>query len=479
VRKLNRRARRTITGTCSVEHSVAPSLEHSVAPSLEHSVAPAHNLSQISVPPLGSTFRDDVVSAVVKCHNPGSDSFVVEPSLAGIAHWRPAVPPEAVLQDTIAGRFETHHQVLATLPIPGCILTPNGSILEANGPFLELIEALDGTDDRNARYIADWLPTPDTRERMRRALQRAALGETVIEEYEIGVGAPCIVNFRIAPLRNKPGSVQRLVMSALDVSDRKQPQNGLVDKQKSRVVSHLVTGIVHDFNHVIAVVLANLEMLGCEYGSKRAHALIRNARDAARLGAERSAHLLSIARQRSHEPQATDVGIVVSRVADLSRPIIGERIDIHVHIQPNLDLVDIDQTECACALLNLISNACDAMPDGGHLWIKVSSFSRRQDANAKTAAAQHARVRYVRVVVADTGHGMSEDVRRRALEPFFTTKPAGTGLGLSQVNELVARNGGCCELASAPSRGTEIRLYLPVRPPERERRRSQGAGQGL
>jgi signal transduction histidine kinase len=196
-------------------------------------------------------------------------------------------------------------------------------------------------------------------------------------------------------------------------------------------------GIAHDFNNLLTVIASNLEMLEARLKDDRQKEMLREAQDAVQDGAKLTAQLLAFGRRQPLNPKSTDVGPLVSNFAELLRRTLGESIELSIVTTRSAHLAVVDAPQLQNALLNLVINARDAMPNGGRLTIEISHA--RLDADYAQAYEDVRTGRYVLIAVTDTGEGMSEDVRQRAFEPFFTTKPTGvgTGLGLSMVYGFV------------------------------------------
>jgi nitrogen-specific signal transduction histidine kinase/CheY-like chemotaxis protein len=254
---------------------------------------------------------------------------------------------------------------------------------------------------------------------------------------------------------------------AHDLTARKRLERELRQAQKMEAVGQLTGGVAHDFNNLLTVVLGNLEMLEERLAGEDDLALLRDAREAARLGAELTGRLLAFARRQPLRPRAVDLGQAVPEAAALLRRTLGEAVELRTVLAPGLPPVLADPGQLQNALLNLAINARDAMPAGGRLTIEAAEAELDADAAETRPGLRPGR--YVTLAVADTGAGMAPEVRERAFEPFFTTKGpgAGSGLGLSMVYGFARQSGGHAEIYSEPGLGTVVSLYLP---------RAEGAG---
>ena len=247
-----------------------------------------------------------------------------------------------------------------------------------------------------------------------------------------------------------------------DLSAREKMEQDLRQAQKMEAVGQLTGGLAHDFNNLLTAISGNLEMLEPRLADSDDRELLKEAQDATELGAKLAQRLLAFGRRTPMRPQPLDLNTVATDLAELLRRTLGEAIVFETALEPNLPLTMTDSGQIENVLLNLAINARDAMPEGGRLIVET----RRVELDAAYAAA-HSEVtpgQYVMLAVTDTGTGMTEEVQRRAFEPFYTTKGpgAGSGLGLSMVHGFVKQSGGHVQIDSELGRGTTIRIYLPV-----------------
>ena len=232
--------------------------------------------------------------------------------------------------------------------------------------------------------------------------------------------------------------------------------------QKLETVGQLAGGIAHDFNNLLAVILHSSDFALGELGDHPVAQEVEEIRAAAQRAATLTRQLLAMSRPEISNPKTLDLNKLVAGVGRLLRRTIGEHIELEASLDPQLSQVVADPGQLEQVLLNLALNARDAMPTGGVLSVQTSSTTVDEDA---------ARLRpdivpgtYVVLSVSDTGTGMSEAVRRRALEPFFTTKAtgSGSGLGLATAYGMVKAAGGYLEIVSEVDVGTTLRIHLPA-----------------
>ncbi len=236
-----------------------------------------------------------------------------------------------------------------------------------------------------------------------------------------------------------------------DVTDRVSMEEKLRQAQRMEAIGQLTGGLAHDLNNYLAVIMGNLDLLTDHVGGEAdAMALVAGALAGARRGAELTRSLLAFSRRQPLDPKVLDVGRRIRQLAELLRRTIGERVAVGIEVTEDLWPVKIDGAQLDSALVNLVNNARDAMPDGGAI-----SISARNVAGGEGDR--------ILIEVSDTGVGMDAHVKARAFEPFFSTKDIGhgTGLGLSMVHGFVHQSDGTVMLDSTPGRGTVVRLYLP------------------
>jgi two-component system, cell cycle sensor histidine kinase and response regulator CckA len=243
---------------------------------------------------------------------------------------------------------------------------------------------------------------------------------------------------------------------------REQLEAELRQAQKMEAVGRMTGGVAHDFNNILSVILANAELLAAalDPGQPDVSRDLAELRRAAQRGAVMIRKLLGFSRKVDLTIAPTDLGELVHRLHGMLRHVIPEHIVLEEEAEQDcVALCDAGAVEQM--VLNLATNARDAMPAGGTVRIVVSPAVVQPGADVRPPWL--APGDFVRLSVADTGEGMDEGVRARVLEPFFTTKPpgVGTGLGLSMVYGLVKQQHGFIDIQSAPGQGTTVHLYFP------------------
>jgi PAS domain S-box-containing protein len=256
------------------------------------------------------------------------------------------------------------------------------------------------------------------------------------------------------------GAFLGFIGTLIDITDRRHLEAELHQAQKMEAIGQLTGGVAHDFNNLLTVISGNIELaLGRVGGDPLLTGMLRLAMEAAEKGAALTHRLLAFARRQTLSPYALDLASLVADLGELLRRTLGSGVEIATSVAADLWPALVDRSQLENAVLNLAINARDAMPGGGRLTISA--------ANREVAEGEFPDVkpgRYVALTVRDVGHGMSQEVLAKAVQPFFTTKETGkgSGLGLSMVYGFVKQSGGHLEITSEVDRGTTVRLILPV-----------------
>jgi PAS domain S-box-containing protein len=247
-----------------------------------------------------------------------------------------------------------------------------------------------------------------------------------------------------------------------DQTRRRAAEEVAARSQRLDAIGRMTGGIAHDFNNLLTVIIGNLELLDMAETAHKSKALIADALRAAELGADLTSRLMAFSRQSPLEPQAIDLNDTVARSLALLTRTVSAQCSLEVSLADDLWLAHADPSQLQTAILNIVLNAQDAMPAGGRIVIESCNFT--VDDRYVEQVVEAAPGSYVRLSISDTGEGMTAETRKRALEPFFTTKPVGkgTGLGLSAVYGFVKQSGGHMTIYSEVGQGTTISLYFPA-----------------
>jgi PAS domain S-box-containing protein len=272
----------------------------------------------------------------------------------------------------------------------------------------------------------------------------------------------------IDPIRNAMGELIGFAKITRDITERRQAQEALAQaqaalfqSQKMEAVGQLTGGVAHDFNNLLTVIVNSLDLLTRNARNPRDMRLIESAQRSAERGAKLTQQLLAFSRRQPLQPALHNPNTLIGGFETILHRACGEGVKLRLALTPQVRSISVDAPQFEAALLNLIVNARDAMPDGGSLTITTGNVTIGEN---EQASAEPKPGPYVSVTVEDTGSGMAPEVLDRVFEPFFTTKEVGkgTGLGLSQVYGFVTQSGGYIKVDSIPDQGTKVTMLLPA-----------------
>jgi PAS domain S-box-containing protein len=270
----------------------------------------------------------------------------------------------------------------------------------------------------------------------------------------------------IDPIYDEGGTLVGFAKVTRDITERResalaleQAQGALFQAQKMEAMGKLTGGVAHDFNNLLSVIVNGLAILRMGVQNDHSAKVLDSMERAVSRGTTLTRQLLTFARKQPLSQDRYDINRVINAFEAVLRRTGNESAAPELILHPQLPEVLIDSAHFEAALLNLVVNAQDAMPDGGTIEIRTHVVDLAYHEVDRLAAGQ-----YVKVDVIDTGEGMSPEVAAQAIEPFFTTKPIGkgTGLGLSQVYGFVQQSNGHLSIDSVPGKGTTISIYLPA-----------------
>ncbi|MDJ0278839.1 histidine kinase famiy protein [Sphingomonas sp. 2R-10] len=397
----------------------------------------------------------------------------------------------AAMHDPSSGIFFT---AVKTTRMPMIVTDPNqpdNPIIFANPAFLTMTGY--GADEvlgRNCRFLQGPETDRDTVRQIGEAIERQRETSVEIVNYKKNGSAFWNALF-ISPVLDQDGTLRYYFASQLDVTRRRDAEEALRQAQKMEAVGRLSGGIAHDFNNLLTVIqgFADVLLTQIERSAERpvdparARRSLRAVMDAAERGAELTQQMLAFSRQQKLSGRVTNVDDLVRTLLPMMRRTIGASgiaIDVK-QCGPDCN-ARIDPVQAETAILGIVMNARDAMPDGGTL--TIASERRRLDGGDPRFGARLSGD-FIALSITDTGVGMAEDVRARVTEPFFTTKDQGkgTGLGLSMVYGFMKQSGGALHVESRVGRGTTVHLLFPAadarpEPIHRHRRQPESGSRG-
>ena len=354
----------------------------------------------------------------------------------------------------------------ATVGIYQC--RDDGSLITVNAQLARML-GYDSPEDLMKHNLDDIYMDPAERREWTSSYEPGEKGHRRELRWKRKDGKPIWLELNARTIRNADGSTRYIEGFVHDITDRRESEEEkrrlleqLVQSQKMEAVGQLAGGIAHDFNNLLTAITGYSELLLGELPPedlRRSHA--EEIRKAGERAASLTQQLLAFSRRQVLEPKILDVNTVVSDIERMLRRLIGEHIELKTRKEINLWKVRADPGQIEQAILNLVINARDAMPEGGTLAIETNNKSLDEayaSSHVPTQAGD-----YVEVAVTDTGSGISDEVMARLFEPFFTTKEVGkgTGLGLSTTYGIVKQSGGYLWCESEVGRGTTFRVYLP------------------
>lgn len=305
-----------------------------------------------------------------------------------------------------------------------------------------------------------------------RMLQRAEQeGRCEAEGWRVRKdGARFWASVVIDAIRDDSGKLLGFAKVTRDITEKRQAQEALeqtraalFQAQKMEAIGQLTGGIAHDLNNLLTVIANGLDLISRNLRDSRDLRRLEAAQRATERGAKLTQQLLAFARRQPLRPERQSPAALLREFEPVLRRACSANIDVEFDLRTRVQQCDIDGPQFEAAILNLVVNARDAMPQGGRLTIRVSA-AMLDPVRRKTLPEGTTATDFVLIEVEDTGTGMPPEVQARAFDPFFTTKEVGkgTGLGLSQVYGFVAQSGGLAEIESKPGVGTVVRIFLPA-----------------
>jgi PAS domain S-box-containing protein len=351
------------------------------------------------------------------------------------------------------------------------MMDPEGRVVSWNGGAERILGY--GADEIEGQHHSVFYPGISARERSAKLTEAASIGRLESQgDRARKDGSTFLANEVITPVRDPAGDLRGFAVITRDVTERVRSheerehlQAQLHQAQKLETVGQLAGGIAHDFNNLLSVVSSSAQYLveGLPEDDPMRQELLE-IKAAAKRGSSLTRQLLIFSRRDRIDRQVLSVNDVVRDTFALLTRALGEHIAVEHRLDETIPLVMADAGQLEQVILNLSINARDAMATGGTLTIATSTIALgQQDAHRYLSLSPGD---YVRLVVSDTGTGMSPEIAEKAFDPFFTTKPkgVGTGLGLATVYGIVTGSGGDINVTSREGWGTQFEILLPVAP---------------
>ncbi|MET0320633.1 MAG: ATP-binding protein [Duganella sp.] len=376
----------------------------------------------------------------------------------GVEHWQATY----VTRDGLGDRSNVFFAAIEMTRMPMIITDPrqpDNPIVFANGAFQDLTGYTEAQLlGRNCRFLQGEATNRDTVAEIRRGIEEQRAVAVDILNYKAD-GTAFWNGLYMGPVFDAGGALLYYFASQLDITDKFNAHQSSIQSQKMEAIGALTAGLAHDFNNLLHIATGNLEMATRElHGSDVAVLALERSRNALEKAVRLTQQLLTFARKQNLNPQAVSLNQAVLALSDMVAPTLASSTSLRLELGTNLPKCQVDPDHLESALLNLLVNAQEAMPDGGQITVSTAMVALPGGRGGSPRS-------YVEVAIRDEGTGMSEETVRRATEPFFTTKGPGTGLGLAMVHGFAEQSQGKLHIASAPGQGATVALRFPVATP--------------
>lgn len=312
---------------------------------------------------------------------------------------------------------------------------------------------------RNCRFLQGPDTDLETVQRIREALNTNTFCEVNLVNYKRN-GEPFWNHLSLFPFFNVQGELTRYVGVLSDISDRQLLESQLAQSQKLEAIGTLAGGVAHDFNNLLLVIQGYASMLAESSHDEQQHLAATRIEEAVHRGARLTRQLLAYSRQQIHRPQLLNLNNAIRESLDLLEPLLRPGVTLKTALHSPMDLAMLDASQIQQCIFNLVTNAAEAMPEGGTIQLRSRIIDPAQARALRFETDEE--TSYVALEVSDDGTGMDEATRRKVFEPFFTTKSAGTGLGLASVYGIVRQSHGHVSVESELAVGTTFRMYFPA-----------------
>ena len=357
-------------------------------------------------------------------------------------------------------------------PVSILITSTAGEIEYVNPSFCQMTGySADEVIGRNPRFLNSGKTKPEEYRNLWETIAHGGIWRGVFRN-KAKSGRLFWLSSTVCPVHDQAGQITHFISISEDITDARKKESMLTQAMKLEAIGRMTDGISHDFNNLLTIIQGNLKFLGddLESGNEEHAELIEDALSAAQDGTELIKRLLAFSRRQELDVQALNINDNLIAMERLLRRSVPE-ISIELELDSDIGNTLVDASRFESAVLNMVTNARDAMPDGGTIRIATSQCNSGDAYAPEGLPDGH----YVVLSVSDNGKGMDEETKRQAVEPFFTTKPieAGTGLGLTMVHDFARQCGGELRIESEVGVGTTIRTFLPVNQ-EDEHRQPRG-----
>lgn len=383
---------------------------------------------------------------------------------ASIVH---EITPHRNLEAALGESEKRFRDLLENVELLAVMLDQNGRVTFCNAFLLNTL-GWEAGDLIGESWFDRALPQEAASE-LRPLYQRLLADSTTLAHHENEVltkdGGRRLIRWSNTILHDSAGNPIGAASIGEDVTERHHLQRQLVQAQRMEAVGQLAGGVAHDFNNLLTVIEGYLHFIA---DAPEASPAVKGHAEKAALASRRAAaltsQLLSFSRKQLMRPTAVDLNAMIRELEEVLRPLLGGQIDLQILPFEGLWTVNVDPSHFEQLIINLATNARDAMPEGGTLVLETANAAFEQPAAG--ARVNLPPGEYVLLAVSDTGCGMDQQTAAKIFEPFFTTKEKGrgTGLGLAAVYGIVKQSGGHLSVYTEPGKGTAFKIYLPRMP---------------
>lgn len=349
------------------------------------------------------------------------------------------------------------------------ISTPEGTFIDINPAGVELFGYSSKEDILQVDIARDIFCNAKDRDRFQQTLKK----QGYVKDYELNLkrkdGQKLNVLETATVVRDTQGKIVAFQGIIHNLTERKKLEEQLLQAQKMETIGTLAGGVAHDFNNLLTAILGNVE-LGMQE-TKPDHPVYRDLIEIEKAAIHARTlivQLLSFSRHQMLKPKLLNFNHTIEEMLKMLRRIIGEDIELKIDLADELSNILADPAKLQQMLMNLFTNARDAMPNGGQIILKTQTLSADQIVDLPNTLNQSRK--YVELTIFDSGMGINPKNLDRIFDPFFTTKEVGrgTGLGLAVVYGIVKQHNGHIEVKSEVGKGTTFKIYLPAAPNAKE-----------
>jgi two-component system cell cycle sensor histidine kinase/response regulator CckA len=369
------------------------------------------------------------------------------------------VKAELAAERALSLRFQAH--LLNTVQQAVVATDPEGIIIFWNG----FAETLYGwvAEDALGHHVSELVISEDGTSHWAEVKRKMAEGKPWTRERMLKRKDGTIFHAltTLSPMLDPFGQHEGIVGVSIDLTNQKNLEEQIRQSQKMEAVGRLTGGIAHDFNNLLTVIRLNADLvLEQLHPSQATTEDVKLIRDSANRAASLTRQLLAFSRRQILDARPIDVNEIAIDLQPILARLIGDGVEVALELAAK-GCVVADAGQLDQILLNLAVNSRDAMPEGGRITIRTENVIL--DGKYPNGPVPEMPGNYIMLAVSDTGIGMTEEIRSRAFDAFFTTKPAGlgTGLGLSTVYGIVQQSAGYIHIYSEPGLGTTVRIYFP------------------